>query len=187
MASFCATGKWHDCKDVLHRWLMTGSMSTASSCPLSNESPTRWSHWRSRCCRPQCQHTSVTWSSQLFLVSLCDHLMPSCCLFQQREPSLHVRHFRWQLHTPGIHYHLTLDLVAFCTHSKIQEAPLSPRDRTMRRVSWNLANCHATVQKLLVRQVVNKSKLWSWKVKVGWCVINMCTQPWCVRVAFIVL
>ena len=27
-----------------------------------------------------------------------------------------------------------------------QEAQLSPRDRAMRRVSWNLANCHATVQ-----------------------------------------
>jgi len=123
---------------------------------------------------------SCSWSAS-------DHLMPSCSLFQQREPSLHVRHFRWQLHTPGIHYHLTLDLVAFCTHSKIQEAPLSPRDCTMCRVSWNLANCHATVQKLLVRQVLNKSKLWSWKVKVGRCVINMCTRPWCFRVAFIVL
>ena len=33
----------------------------------------------------------------------------------------------------------------------IQEAQLSPRDRVMRRVSWNVANCHATVQKLLVR------------------------------------
>ena len=29
-----------------------------------------------------------------------------------------------------------------------QEAQLSPRDRAMRRVSWNLANCHAAVQKL---------------------------------------
>ena len=35
-----------------------------------------------------------------------------------------------------------------------QEAQLSPRDRMMRCVSWNLANCHATVQKLLVRQVL---------------------------------
>jgi len=43
----------------------------------------------------------------------------------------------------------------------VQEAQLSPSDRAMRRVSWNLANCHATVQKLLVRQVLNKSKLWS--------------------------
>jgi len=57
-----------------------------------------------------------------------------------------------------------------------QEAQLSLRDRTMRRVSWNLANCHATVQKLLVQQVLNKSKLWSRRVKVGRCVINMCTQ-----------
>ena len=42
-----------------------------------------------------------------------------------------------------------------------QEAQLSPRDSAMRRVSWNLANCHATVQKLLIRKVLNKSKLWS--------------------------
>ena len=42
-----------------------------------------------------------------------------------------------------------------------QEAQLSPRDRAMHPVSWNLANCHATVQKLLVRQVLNKSMLWS--------------------------
>ena len=69
---------------------------------------------------------------------------------------------------------------------RIQEAQLSPMDRAMRCVSWNLANCHATVQKLLV-QVLNKSKLWSWRVKVGRCVINMCTQPWRIRVAFIVL
>jgi len=64
----------------------------------------------------------------------------------------------------------------------LQEARLSPRDRAMSLVGWNLASCHATVQKLLVRQVLNKSKLWSWRVKVGRCVINMCTQPWRVRV-----
>jgi len=38
-----------------------------------------------------------------------------------------------------------------------------------------------------VWKVLNKSKLWSWRVKVGRCVVNMCTQPWRVRVAFIVL
>ena len=70
-----------------------------------------------------------------------------------------------------------------------QGAQLSPRDRAMRRVSWNLANCYATVQKLLVglRQVLKKSKLWSWRVTVGRCVINMCIQPWRDRVAFIVV
>jgi len=53
----------------------------------------------------------------------------------------------------------------------------------MRRVSGNLANyCHATVQKPLVRQVLNKSKLWSWRVTVDRCVLNMCTQPWRDRV-----
>ena len=68
-----------------------------------------------------------------------------------------------------------------------QKAQLSPRDRAMRRVSRNLAICHATFQKLLVRQVLNKSKLWSWRVTVGQCVINMCTQPWRDRVASIAL
>ena len=39
---------------------------------------------------------------------------------------------------------------------KVQEAQLLPRDRAMRHVSLNLANCHATVQKLLVQQVLNQ-------------------------------
>jgi len=37
-----------------------------------------------------------------------------------------------------------------------QEAQLSPSDRAMRLVSNNLANYHATVQKLLIRQVLTK-------------------------------
>jgi len=37
-----------------------------------------------------------------------------------------------------------------------QEAQLSPSDCAMRLVSSNLANCHATVQKLLIRQVLTK-------------------------------
>jgi len=37
-----------------------------------------------------------------------------------------------------------------------QEAQLSPSDRAMRLVSSNLARCHATVQKLLIRQVLTK-------------------------------
>ena len=40
--------------------------------------------------------------------------------------------------------------------SRKQEAQLSPSDRAMRLVSSNLANCHATVQKLLIRQVLTK-------------------------------
>ena len=38
----------------------------------------------------------------------------------------------------------------------LQEAQLSPSDRAMRLVSSNLASCHATVQKLLIRQVLIK-------------------------------
>jgi len=37
-----------------------------------------------------------------------------------------------------------------------QEAQLSPSDRAMRLVKGNLANYHATVQKLLIRQVLTK-------------------------------
>jgi len=37
-----------------------------------------------------------------------------------------------------------------------QEAQLSPSDRAMRLVSSNLANCHTTVQKLLIRQGLTK-------------------------------
>jgi len=47
-----------------------------------------------------------------------------------------------------------------------QEAQLSPSDRAMRRVSWNLANCHAHMQKLIVRQVLNQvSAVASWPVR----------------------
>jgi len=38
----------------------------------------------------------------------------------------------------------------------VQEAQLSPSDRAMRLISSNLASCHATVQKLLLRQVLTK-------------------------------
>ena len=84
------------------------------------------------------------------------------------------------LHT---HVHFTAlfqGLPGWAGTRKVQEAQLSPMDRAMRRVSWNLANCHAKVQKLLY------DKRWSWRVKVSRCVINMCTQPWRIRVAFIV-
>ena len=54
----------------------------------------------------------------------------------------------------------------------LQEAQLSPRDRAMRRVNWNLASCHATVQKLLIRQVLAKSMVWSWRFSWRQCVID---------------
>ena len=61
-----------------------------------------------------------------------------------------------------------------------QEAQLSPRDCAMRRVNWNLANCHATVQKLRI-QVLTKSMVWSWRFSRRQCVIDnvhlTMTQP----------
>ena len=37
---------------------------------------------------------------------------------------------------------------------------------------WNLANCHATVQKLLTRQVLTKSMVLSWRFSRRQCVMN---------------
>jgi len=64
---------------------------------------------------------------------------------------------------------ISIDLIRSCGRIcdfiavRKQEAQLSPRDRAMRCVNWNLANCHATVQKLLIWQVLTKSMLWSWR------------------------
>ena len=56
--------------------------------------------------------------------------------------------------------------------SNKQEAQLLPSDRAMRLVSSNLANCHATVQKLLIRQVLTKLMVWSWRFSRRQCVMN---------------
>ena len=51
---------------------------------------------------------------------------------------------------------------------------LSYRRVTARCVlsSSNLANCHATVQKLLIRQVLTKLMVWSWTFSRRQCVMN---------------
>ena len=53
-----------------------------------------------------------------------------------------------------------------------QEAQPSPSDHAMRLVSSNLANYHATVQKLLIRQVLTKLMVWSWRFSWRQCVMN---------------
>ena len=66
---------------------------------------------------------------------------------------------------------------------KLQETQLSPSDCVMRLVSSNLANYHATVQKLLIRQVLTKPMVWSWRFSWRQCVINkpstveLCISP----------
>jgi len=65
----------------------------------------------------------------------------------------------------------------------LQEAQLSPSDRAMHLVSSNLANYHATVQKLLIRQVLTKPMVRSWRFSWKQCVINkpttveLCISP----------
>ena len=66
----------------------------------------------------------------------------------------------WVLNKAGVKRQL-LQIVktrklAYYGHTMRQEAQLSPSDRAMRLVSSNLANYHATVQKLLIRQVLTK-------------------------------
>ena len=68
--------------------------------------------------------------------------------------------------------YLFLPSVAYDPEGWQQEAQLSPRDRAMRCVNWNLTNCHATVQKLLVRQVLTKLMVWSWRFSRRQCVID---------------
>ena len=88
-----------------------------------------------------------------------------------------------QTHTKKLYWKTELILVVIfscytaITHythvlQLVQEAPLSPRDCAMCRVNWNLANCHATVQKLLIRQVLTKSMVRSWRFSRRQCVIH---------------
>ena len=61
----------------------------------------------------------------------------------------------------GLRKHIGQCLVSECADMELQllfkqEAQLSPSERAMHLVSSNLANCHATVQKLLIRQVLTK-------------------------------
>ena len=48
----------------------------------------------------------------------------------------------------------------------LQEAQLSPSDRAMRLVSSNLANYHATVQELFIRQVLTSDQTDDMKLEV---------------------
>ena len=61
-----------------------------------------------------------------------------------------------------------------------QEAQRSPSDRAMRLVSSNLANYHATVQKILIRQVLTKPMVWSWRFSWRQCVIKNRRRSSCV-------
>jgi len=116
-------------------------------------------------------------------------------LIMSKFATLHCQSLVWNCSPLYLQQSMVLNYQGHCDilvyinlHSVlVQEAQISPRDNAMCRVSWNLANCHTTVQKLLVQQVLNKLKLWSWRVTVEQCVINMCTQPWRDRVASIVL
>ena len=75
------------------------------------------------------------------------------------------------------------DLPSTLSDNLWQEAPLSPSDRAMRLVSSNFANYHATVQKILIRQVLTKPMVWSWRFSWRQCVINkpttveLCISP----------
>ena len=74
-----------------------------------------------------------------------------------------------------LHFRFPAFSVDFCwlpNNCEWQEAQLSPSDRAMRLVSSNLANCHATVQKLLIRQVLAKLMVWSWRFSWRQCVMN---------------
>jgi len=61
---------------------------------------------------------------------------------------------------------LLSQIVTGCSVTKTRSSATAEEPRKMRHVSWNLANCHATVQKLLVRQVLNQiSAVANWPVR----------------------
>jgi len=67
---------------------------------------------------------------------------------------------KFDKYSPGTDDYLQVEVTSIrlfllCT-GVTQEAQLSPSDRAMRLVSSNHANYHATVQKLLIRQVLTK-------------------------------
>ena len=75
--------------------------------------------------------------------------------------------------------YLVLNIYPYPTKSSaIAEGPLD--------ASCQLESCQLP-RNSAVWQVLKKSKLWSWRVKVGRRVVNMSTQPWRVRVTFIVI
>ena len=96
-----------------------------------------------------------------FVKKVCCHFWVAAIFIVPRA----CRIYRWNL--------LRKCMIVQLKHkSHQQEAQLSPRDRAMRRINWNLANCHATVQKLLIRQVLTKSMVWSWRFSRRQCVID---------------
>ena len=115
--------------------------------------------------------TALTW---LFMDKFLSSVTPRIFIWSAKgiwEPAtLTVARLEWN-------YHVACE---------IQEAQLSPSDRAMRLVGRNLVNYHATVQKLLIRQVLAKPVVWSWRFSWRQCVKNMCTQPWRDWVALIV-
>jgi len=83
---------------------------------------------------------------------------------------------RWHAGCPWLYIgNSKIKVISFkvhCRRRKQQEAQLSPSDRAMRLVSSNLANCHVTVQKLLIRQILTKLMVWSWRFSRRQCVMN---------------
>jgi len=86
--------------------------------------------------------------AQAFRITMCstDHRTSVTCIVMQRK----------KLETYWLANPFQIVQKIFRSVSLQQEAQISPSDRAMHLVSSNLANCHATVQKLLIRQVLTK-------------------------------
>jgi len=95
-----------------------------------------------------------------------NHCRYLCCVH-----SFHTECMGTCLEIRSIRPLMSISLSVHLTTLFQQEAQLSS-DRAMRLVSSNLANCHATVQKLLIQQVLTKLMVWSWKFSRRQCVMN---------------
>ena len=140
---------------------------------LNNSSRAYWTVWLTHC-KNNLKHISAqkiaTFSS--FFLLPCDKNNPH---FREAWIAIFTRcgNDIFQVLLTGAFSALTLLVWRQEGHPACkQEAQLSPRDCAMRRVNWNLASCHATVQKLLIRHVLTKSMVWSWRFSRRQCVID---------------
>ena len=145
-------------------------------------------HYSERKCADATDTVSVAWAGHLTLTYFSNKILgsnfikqhlqtyclklPNCLSFTINFGTLSFTIHMCCVSNTHTHTRLTAlfpGLPGWAGTRKVQEAQLSPRDRAMRRVNWNLANCHATVQKLLIRQALTKSMVWIIKleIKVG--------------------
>ena len=128
---------------------------------------TDWQDWMCKTLTAVVYYSLIANTAWMFVEALYLHARLTVSVFQKTDPFVVYCFIGWG-NLAVIHSQAALSIIIVVK----QEAPLSPRDRAMRLVSSNLANYHATVQKILIRQVLTKPMVLSWRFTWRQCVIN---------------